>query len=311
MIMATPPLQIPEIDARTQDAITEEQKQFFLDNGFLVVRNVLVGDELRTVQDEMMKLYEKGSKTVQDDPDFMYGKGGKSGKPVLKRVEYVIDKSDPMKALLGHPFILKSVEKLQGNNFIPTWDSMVLKAPDEGIIVDWHRDAAVPEGCLDPRPIFNVDFYLDEADLRTCLWVIPGSHEWSAEQANERCSRPTFDTDDAIAVPMRPGDVIFHNIMVLHGSPAGDGNPLRRTVYYEFRPGDIEAEFGPHTLEYLAKKQQVLFECIERRKRTSYGGGEEAFVYRPSGRFAIAEVKPPETFRYAHRDYFVKPVHHV
>jgi phytanoyl-CoA hydroxylase len=269
-----------------------------------VIRNVVVGEELNIVQDEMMKLYNKGISEVVDDPDYMYAKGGKSGNPVLRRIEYVINKSDPMKALLGHPFILRSVEKLQGHNLIPTWDSMVLKAPDEGIIVPWHRDAAVPEGCTDPRPIFNVDFYLDEADLQTCLWVIPGSHKWTKEQADERCFRSGFETSDAIPVPMKPGDVIFHDIQVLHGSPEGNGNPLRRTVYYEFRPGEIEAQYGPHTLEYLSLKQLVLLECIKRRKQTSYGANEAAFEYKPESAFALAEVKEPSTFRYPHGKYW-------
>lgn len=302
--MSVQKVDLPEVDAQRQEMITDEQAQFFLDNGFLVIRNVLVGEELQLVQGEMTKLYDKGTAEVVQDPDYMYGKGGKTGKQVLRRIEYVIDKSDPMKALLGHPFILKSVEKLQGRNFIPTWDSMVLKAPDEGIIVEWHRDAAVPDGCTDPHPIFNVDFYLDEADLQTCLWVIPGSNKWSKEAAHERCSRPDFDTADAIPVPMKPGDVIFHDIEVLHGSPAGNGNPLRRTVYYEFRPGEIEAEFGPHTLEYLSLKQQVLLDVIERRKQTPYGAAEKAFEYKPDGAFAIAGKRAPAQFRYAHGDYW-------
>ncbi|MDF2958452.1 MAG: phytanoyl-CoA dioxygenase, partial [Paenibacillus sp.] len=196
--MTVPKVDMPVVDAQKQELITDGQAQFFLDQGFLVIRNVVVGEELKTVQDEMMKLYEKGTAEVVDDPDYLYGKGAKSGNAILRRIEYVIEKSDPMKALLGHPFILKSVEKLQGRNFIPTWDSMVLKAPNEGIIVDWHRDSAVPDGCTDPRPIFNVDFYLDEADLKTCLWVIPGSNKWSKGASDERCSRPDFDTSDAI-----------------------------------------------------------------------------------------------------------------
>jgi len=298
------PENMPVADARKQSEITDEQARFFLDQGFLVVRHVLAGEELRLVQEEMMKLYERGAAGAAGDPDYMYGRGGRSGKDVLKRIEYVIDKSDPMKALLGHPFILRSVEKLQGNNFVPTWDSMVLKAPDEGIIVNWHRDAAVPEGCKDPRPIFNVDFYLDEADLRTCLWVIPGSNNWPKEQAAARCARPGFDTSDAIPVPMQPGDVIFHNIEVLHGSPAGEGNPLRRTVYYEFRPGEIEMEFGPHTLEYIKLKQHVLLECIKWRQAVPYAAGEEPFRYRPTGAFAIAGARVPDTFRYPHEAYF-------
>ncbi len=297
-------INIPHVDARQQECITEEQAQFFRENGFLVIRNVLVGQELAVVQSEMLALYNKGVAGVEGDPDYMYGKGVKSGKQLLKRIEYVIDKSDPMKAMLAHPFILKSVEMLQGPNLIATWDSMVVKVPDEGIIVPWHRDSAVPQGCSDLRPIFNVDFYLDEADLKTCLWVIPGTNKWSAEDVQARCARPGFDTTDAIPVPMQPGDVILHDILVLHGSPSGDGNPMRRTIYYEFRPGEIEAGYGPHTLEYLSLKQQVLLACIKRRKQTAYGAQEEAFEYKPNGAFAIAEVREPSTFRYPHEKFF-------
>jgi ectoine hydroxylase-related dioxygenase (phytanoyl-CoA dioxygenase family) len=297
-------MNIPVVNAQEQSEITDEQLQFFLDNGFLVIRNVLVGEELKVVQNEMAKLYEKGVSGVKDDPDYMYGKGLRTGKDVLRRIEYVIDKSDPMKALLGHPFILRSVEKVQGNNLIPTWDSMVLKAPDEGVIVPWHRDGGVIDGNDDPRPIFNVDFYLDEADLKTCLWVIPGSNLWVKEKADERCRLPGFDTSDAIPVPMQPGDVIFHNVLVLHGSPSGDGNPLRRTVYYEFRPGEVEAKWGPHVLQYYGLKQQVLLDCIERRKQASYARNETPFDYKPSGAFTLGLVEKPKTYRYPHQQFW-------
>lgn len=296
-------LQIPKVDASKQQAITDEQAQFFLDNGFLVVSNVLRGKELELLQEAMMKQVEIGAAGIANS-DYAYGKGTKSGTRVFKRVEYVIDKSDSNKALLGHPFILRSVEKLQGANFIPTWDSMVLKMPNEGIIVPWHRDSEPPYGCADPRPIFNVDFYLDAADLKSCLWVIPGSNKWSKEEADARCGREGFDTSDAIPVPMEAGDVIFHDIKVLHGSPSGDGNALRRTVYYEFRPGEIEAEFGPHTREYLGLKQQVLLDCLKRRAAADYAAGETPFVYSPTGEFAIAEVASPPTHRYPHEEHW-------
>lgn len=297
-------MKIITADAQTQSCITDEQAQFFLDNGFLVIRNVLVGEELELIQSDMMELLNKGKQGVPDDPDYMYGKGEKTGQSILRRIEYVIDKKDPMKALLGHPFILRSVEKLQGPSFIPTWDSMVIKMPDEGIAVPWHRDAEPPEGCSDPRPIFNVDFYLDSADLKSCLWVIPGSNHWTKEDADKRCAQPGFDTSDSIPVPMEPGDVIFHDIKVLHGSPAGDGNALRRTIYYEFRPGEIELEFGPHTPEYLKLKQQVLIECMKRRSATPYCAGEKPFTYRPVGELALAEVTPPDRFRYPHHEFW-------
>jgi phytanoyl-CoA hydroxylase len=305
MDMKVNAIDIPYVDAQQQDCITEEQAQFFRDNGFLVLRNVIVGEELKQAQADMMNLTELGQARVENNSDYMYGKGRKTGGHVLKRIEYVIDKKDSMKSLLGNPFILRSVEKIQGNNFIPTWDSMVLKMPDEGIIVPWHRDAAVPDGAILAKPIFNVDFYMDTADLKSCLWVIPGSNKWESEAVQERIRRDAdFDTSDAIPVPLNAGDAIFHDITVLHGSPAGDGNALRRTVYFEFRECETEYHYGPHVQEYIPIKQQILLACMERRRNDPAFSHETPFEYRPSGQFEVTSVQAPETYRIPHKEYW-------
>ncbi|OCT15593.1 phytanoyl-CoA dioxygenase [Paenibacillus pectinilyticus] len=300
--MSQKEIHIPEANASLQHEITDEQAQFFLDNGFLVIRNVVAHEELRLLQEQTMRVVEKGIAGCEDE-DYLY-RIRSNGERKYWRTEYIIDKQEANKALLAHPFILRSVAKVQGENFIPTWDSLVVKIPNQAASVPWHRDALVPEGCSDPRPIFNVDFYLDDADLKSCLWVIPGSHHWSTEVAEERCARPGFEFSDAVPVPMKPGDVIFHNIQLLHGSPEGDGNALRRTVYYEFRPGEIEAAFGPHTLEYLALKQHLLVDCIEKRRGAGYTAGEAPYVYQPKGAFALGECQKPKTYRYKHEAYW-------
>jgi phytanoyl-CoA hydroxylase len=303
--MRTQKSEIPYVDAQQQDQITEEQAQYFRENGFLVIRNVLVGEELARAQEDMLRLTEIGAAGVSDNPDYMYGKGKKSGKRVFKRVEYVVDKVDQMKVLMGHPFILRSVEVLQGPSFIPTWDSMVLKMPDEGIIVPWHRDAEVPEGVVDGKPIFNVDFYLDASDIKTCLWVIPGSNLWDKDKIQARIQGdPDFDTSDALPVILQAGDAIFHDITVLHGSPDGDGNELRRTVYFEFRDCNMEQDYGPHTPTYIPFKQQILLNCIERRKQEAYCSHEIPFEYRPTGRFVINAIQEPDTYRLPHGDFW-------
>src|SRR5437868_5956541 len=121
--------------------ISDDEARFFLDNGYLIIRDVVEPAELAHLRLAMDALTAYGSESVRDDPDYFYGDGHRTGAKVLRRVEYVIDKKDECKALLGHPFILRSVEKLMGPDLIPTWDSMVLKLPGEGIEVPWHRDA--------------------------------------------------------------------------------------------------------------------------------------------------------------------------
>lgn len=286
--------------------ITDAQHRFFCDNGYLVLRNVVKGEELRRLDASMRGLLGLGLREERQDPDYLYRPGHRTGEKRLFRIEYVIDKSDEAKALLGHPFILRSVEKVVGKDLIPTWDSMVLKLPDEGIEIPWHRDAGVEN--VGDVPIFNVDFYLDEADEDTCLWAYPGSHLWSEAQAQEVIDRPAFTNEGATPIIMHPGDVLFHNILLLHGSPPNNAPKLRRVLYYEFRTAGVELRKGPHTPEYIPLKQRLLLKCIEHRQAADWvPADEEPFVYDPP---APHRVDPPPagaplpTYRYAHQDYW-------
>ena len=301
----------PHVDARAQECITEEQARLFRENGLLVVRNVLSPAELEAMRRETLPLVERAEEGT-DDPDFFYKPHEATGERTPYRVEYVIDKTDAGKALLGHPFVLRSVEKLQGPNFVPTWDAMVFKREGMGVAIPWHRDAGVAHSREDVAPIFNVDFYLDEADLTNCLWGIPGSHRWPPEKAQAMIDRlnagGAFHTEEgALPLPMQPGDVLLHNILVLHGSPAARSH-LRRVVYYEFRPAEIESEIGPHTPEYLPLKQRVLLACLEHRARTPYAAGETPFEYQPNAPHLPPPTRDdaPQTYRYPHGEFWRK-----
>lgn len=292
----------------TLKVISEADTQFFHNNGYLVIRNALHPEELKRLRTAINALTTYGSTAVRDHADFMYGVGHKTKAKVLRRIEFIIDKCDECKVLLGHPLILHSVEKLMGKDFIPTWDSMVLKMPGEGIAVPWHRDAG--DEMVGDAPIFNVDFYIDEADLDTCLWVIPASHKWSnAEARAELIKRKGgFSTEDTIPVPMQPGDVLFHNILLLHSSPANSSNKLRRVVYYEFRTTHVEEEKGPHVPAYIPLKQEVLLACINKRKVADYiPADEQPYIYDPPAPWSVVKLSPgteSKSYRYVHKDYW-------
>ncbi len=300
-----------EVDARGQEGLTDAQAQTFLDHGLLVIRNLLAGEELAALQAQTQRLVDRAVAGT-DCPDTRYRNHELTGERVPFRVEYVIDKTAAGKALLGHPFILRSVELLQGPNFIPTWDSMVFKNAGAGAAIAWHRDGGADCVVAD-KPIFNVDFYLDAADHSNCLWGLPGSHQWTWEQANqtiERLNDGGFSTAGTVPLLMQPGDVLFHNILVLHGSPPTRDAPLRRVLYYEFRPGEVEHELGPHRPEYLPIKQKLLLACLRDRALSPYSRGETPFVYRPGPRFAPPAFEMGESlrsYRYAHEDWWRGP----
>ncbi len=302
------PSRVTEVDAREQGEITSEQAALFREHGLLIVRGLLSDAELHELQHETLTLVERAKREDPVDPyleDFAYLRHALTGNRVPSRVEYVVDKTPACRALLAHPFVLRSVQKLQGCSFIPTWDSMVFKFPGEGAQIDWHRDAT--RDCTDERPVFNVDFYLDRSDLSNCLWGIPGSHRLSDDEA-ARCidelAAHGFGTDGAVPLPMNPGDVIFHDILTLHGSPAARSE-LRRVIYHEFRPIETELALGPHVPDYVPLKQQVLMSALEFRQTRAYSRGERTFDYAPDARFSAAAAGAAlENLRIPHARYW-------
>ncbi len=284
--------------------ITDAQAASYHENGYLVLPGALDPAELARVQDATAQMLEKAR---PDLPDHTYKNG------VLGRIEYVIDKHPAMQALAAHPFILRTTEKLMGPDLFPTWDAMVVKMPGRGVAAPWHRDAATDK--VGDKPIFNVDFYLDEATEQNCVWVLPGTHKWPREQAEawiKENRRDDLTVDDykatgALPVLMHPGDVLLHDIQVLHGSPTSHAKTLRRVVYYEFRTAHVEAERGPHTPDYIPLKQTTLLGCLKTRQTGGYAlPGETPFVYNPPAPFDTGFHSDPPTYRYVHSDYWRK-----
>jgi phytanoyl-CoA hydroxylase len=272
----------PEIDARSLESISLEHADFFRDHGVLLLKNVLEPGELSALRSESLELVNRLTESKVTHPDFFYTTHEITGETVPFRIDYTLDKMQSARVLLGHPFILRSIEKLQGASFIPTWDSKVFKAAGAGAAVNWHRDAGpiLP----DLPPIVFVDFYLDDADLSTALRAIPGSHLWSREQALNRISQLNtarlFDPDDAVALPMRAGDALFHNIHTLHGSPPGVG-AMRRVVYFAFRSIPLERIASPSMPRYIPSKQKLLLACLRHRRHAAYVSDRNAFTYQP------------------------------
>lgn len=308
---------IVEVDVRNQGQINEAQAEAFRTSGLLILRNVVRGEELAALQQETLPIIENAvhlCEELNEAPPWplhfiLAMKHGQTGKLTPFRQEYPINRSEACRLLLAHPFILNSVQVLQGSDFTATWDSIVFKTPGHGAIIPWHRDGGIPEYA--PTPVFNVDFYLDASDLSNCVWGIPGTNTWGDADANAECRRRNavpsgFDCDGALPIPMNPGDVLFHDVRVLHGSPWAQSR-LRRVLYYEFRAADVILRNGLRTENYVMRKQLMLKSIIAERARHARGNGEIPCDYRPQvgawNRLEIPKGWKPATYQYTHEDY--------
>ena len=174
---------------------------------------------------------------------------------MLFRINYLHNKGEAASLeLLGSPEMLGIAESLAGPNFVPTYESLVFKNTGDGAPIDWHQDAVHPRNFR----IFNVDVYLDESRKGAgSLRVAPGSHKQVVDvcQLQEEYG---WDAPGVIQTELNPGDVLVHDVMLVHGSEATLANKLRRTIYYEFRGAEqIQAE-GPWDEEFIDQRLRLV-----------------------------------------------------
>ncbi|MFE6338479.1 phytanoyl-CoA dioxygenase family protein [Streptomyces sp. NPDC057806] len=253
--------------------LTSEEVAFFDENGYLVLRDRVRGDMLRRLQRAADHWMAAGDGPMRHSEDYHFA-DRPSGR-VLFRVDYVHAKGDAASLeLLGSPEVLGIAESLAGPNFVPTYESLVFKNEGDGAPVPWHQDAVHPR---DHR-IFNVDVYLDASrEGEGALRVVPGSQRRKADVC-ELTARHGWDIPGAVTMEMEPGDVLVHDVMLVHGSEPVQGNQLRRTLYYEFRAAEQILEQGPWDAAWIDARLRLLPLAL-RQYRAAHPGGS-GFAWR-------------------------------
>lgn len=89
----------------------------------------------------------------------------------------------------------------------------------------------------------------------------------------------------AVQVELEPGDVLVHDVMVVHGSEPVQDNPLRRTIYYEFRPAEQILTEGPWDRAWVDARMRLMPVAI--REHAERRPQRDQFDWRPS-----ADLRP-------------------
>ncbi|WP_375430814.1 phytanoyl-CoA dioxygenase family protein [uncultured Friedmanniella sp.] len=258
--------------------LTAEQVEFFDTNGYLVLRGWIPADLLGHLQDAATAWIATGHALAADDPaqaDFQYA--SRPSGEVMYRIDYLHAKGRAESlALLGAPEMLGIAESLCGPSFVPTYESLVFKNEGDGAPIPWHQDAVHPRR----HRIVNVDVYLDSSRAgEGALRVVPGSQT----QKNDVClvrDEHGWTPPGAVQVELEPGDVLLHDVMVVHGSEPVRDNPLRRTIYYEFRPAEQILSEGPWDRDWVDARMRLMPVALAEHARLRPDAAE--FAWQPA-----------------------------
>ena len=264
--------------------LAAEQVEAFDRQGYLVLRHRIPPAMLARLQDAADAWVSGGKQAhSRSEAEEDYRFATRDGREVMFRVDYLHDKGRPASLeLLGSPEVLGIAESLAGHNMVPTYEAMVFKDTGNGAPVRWHQDATHPRRYR----IFNIDVYLDAAwPGQGALRVVPGSQQ-SKVDVCEIETEYGWEVPGSLEVQMGPGDVLVHDVMLVHGSEPTLGNALRRTLYYEFRPAEQILEEGPWDRSWVDKRLGLLPLALE--AYAAANPGRPGFMWR-----ADPGLRPP------------------
>ncbi len=272
----------------------QEIAEAFDRDGYVLLKGAIKPEELAVLQQDSGEVVSGGWQGKENPTDYFHNVLADTGEDVFHRVQYIFPKAkqNSFIALLGHPFLLEVVQHILGEDFVPAAEALVFKMPGNGREVPVHADCDPADPQLSPV-IFNVDYYLDDSSVENgCLWVAPGTHQLNLPAGE--IGKQGFDFPGLIPVPVQAGDVLLHNVRLVHGSHRSSGSALRRTLYYEFQSGDALLKQGgprpgfPATPEFVRDRFRLIQGAIEVRKHASYAQNETPFEYHLPSRFAEA-----------------------
>lgn len=258
--------------------ITDDEIAFFDENGYAICRGVLAADELAHVRAETARLIDE---ILAGGPADARTLRGPEGVPYYLTYLHAHPNTFSLR-LLAHPFVGDALRRMVGADFVPLWESLVFKLPGNGSSVPWHRDdRSVDHG--DER-VFNIDIYPDRSTVEnSCVWVIPGSHRWSPEEADAWIARGRrrFELPGAVPAEVEPGDVLLHHVKVLHGSDVNPSESLRRVIYFDSRAASWNAKYGWFPPTVLERRCRMYQAALHERAANPYASDDARFDYAP------------------------------
>jgi ectoine hydroxylase-related dioxygenase (phytanoyl-CoA dioxygenase family) len=244
--------------------ISQKEIQFFEENGYLVVENLIDGETI----EEYKQIYNDfidGKIDVGDNRRDLKGEDKQAKKESITQILVPSRYLPALKDSVYYKKISLVARQLLGEDLEIDFDMLINKPPHSNAITPWHQDCAYWIDMPDKRAI-SAWMPLDEATLDNgCMWYIPASHlkpmrKHTSTAKNGALSCEAFESE-AVYVELQPGSVVLHHGATVHYSRGNTTDSQRRAMIVNLRPTSMinfERERGfDHTGENKVRNEQA------------------------------------------------------
>jgi len=214
--------------------------------------------------------------------------------------------------LVTHPRILDAVEDTLGPDIMCWGSSLFVKDANTTSYVSWHQDSTY-WGLSKPN-VVTAWVALSPATLESgCMKMVPGTHTWEQIPHDDTLADENLLTrgqeiavdvkeEDAIAMPLQPGEISIHHIRTVHGSRPNTSNERHIGYAIRYISPDVEQINAPDDSALLCRGEDnhgnFIHETLPRADMDKAALAEHARIMklRQGVLYKGVEAKP------AHRD---------
>jgi phytanoyl-CoA hydroxylase len=224
--------------------LTEEQVQFFRDNGYLLVEGLLTKEEAANYRQECHELAARIN-AEKVDPTWGSAREGVEGAQQTKLMHChdVQFYSAAFARLLMDERLTGVAADIMGTPNVQLHHTkMFIKPPEKGSPFPMHQDA--PYFPHDNHSMIAVIIHFDDAPLeKGCVRVVPGSHKLGilehTPQGGWHLPYEEYPVEKATPCPAKAGDALFFSYLTIHGSGINVSPEARTTLLVQMRdPAD-------------------------------------------------------------------------
>ena len=223
--------------------LTEEQKAFYRENGYVVARGLLTPGEAADYRREAHTLAARLAERRSIDATWGSADALARGKPTqLLHCHDVQFQSAAFARLIVDERLTAAAADILGPNVQLHHTKMFIKPPEKGSPFPMHQDA--PFFPHERHSMIAAIIHFDDAPIeKGCVRVVPGSHRRGMlphiGTGNWHLSPTEYPLEDAVPVPAQAGDVLFFSYLTIHGSGLNESQEARTTVLVQMRdPSD-------------------------------------------------------------------------
>jgi phytanoyl-CoA hydroxylase len=226
--------------------LTQEQKDFFSQNGYLAWGPILEPAEVGALREEYDDVFRRAEgqegyrnlSVKEDAPE----EEKKKARTRMLQVMQMCERSLAFRRLLYDSRFLDIVQELMGPSIMLFHDQALFKPARTGGAVYWHQDNAY-WGCA-PANLVSCWIALDDAVKENgAMQVIPGSHRRAflhkqGKDTGSLLETAGLDPSTAVTAPLSAGGCMFHHCQTLHYTQPNTTDRERRAfIMHYMAPG--------------------------------------------------------------------------